>query len=242
MKYKTLTISLFACALAPFSFKAAAQIPTTDVVVATQSAMQHALEIAEMVKQLEEMKRQYEQAQDQFDDLKEWNLGNSVLDYMLDNPELYTYIPSDTTSGSWREIYSSIGESELEQLREEYNMYSDNTTNQEMHDTQLTNLNTMEAAYRANNLRLENIEDLRSAAASAETPQEKQDVSNLLALEQAAISNEANRLAAAQKLMDQQEALLIQKKNAEFNATLSLTNKLRHYYVIHFRHTNRRCG
>jgi hypothetical protein len=55
-------------------------------------------------------------------------------------------------------------------------------------------------------------------AAAAQTPQEKADIANRLAIEQAAINNENNRLAVAVDLMAREDELKIQQQNAIFNA------------------------
>lgn len=196
-----------------------AQIPTTDAIGIAQRTLEHAVELEQMIRQIEELERQYNQARDQFEELKEMNIGNAFMDYILNDPEMYSYIPTDTTAGSWQEMYQNMSGSALEALRSKYGLYAPEVEEQqEYYDFQLTNLHTMEAAYRAHNLRLENLDELRMEAAAAQTPQEKADIANRLAIEQAAINNENNRLAVAVDLMAREDQLKIQQQNANFNA------------------------
>jgi type IV secretion system protein VirB5 len=105
----------------------------------------------------------------------------------------------------------------LDSLRNQYGLISEDPLQQEVYDKKLTNLATAEDQYQANNVRLQNIKDLQAQADAAVTPQQKEDVSNRIKTEQAAIANEANRQATAKDLMEKQDDLLAQKQNDEFD-------------------------
>lgn len=195
----------------------ASGIPTVDVAAIAQmviDAMQQAQEAAD---QLGEMQAQYEQAKEQFDELKDLTTGNSRYGTRYNSDDLYDYLPTSTTAGSWEQIYEDMNAGTLEGYRNKYGLKSDQATQQEVFDVQLTNLRTLENAHRANNLRLENIKNLLKLVDQATTPQQKDDIRTRMVAEQAAISNEANRLAAMESLMARNDEMLRQKQNAEFD-------------------------
>lgn len=202
----------------------ASGIPTVDVAAIAQmviDAMQQAQEAADQLSaaqdQISELQAQYEQAKDQFDELKDMTTGNSRYGTRYNSDDLYDYLPTSTTAGSWEEIYEDMNAGTLESYRNKYNLKSDDESQQEVFDVQLTNLRTLENAHRANNLRLENIKNLLDLADQATTPQEKDDIRTRMIAEQAAISNESNRLAAMESLMARNDKLLRQKQNKKFN-------------------------
>lgn len=198
-----------------------AGIPTVDAAGIAASIAHAMQQAAEAAAQLEAIQQEIQQAQEQFDETKEMITGNSNYGSQYWSTELVSYIPTDATTGSWEEIYSSMDSSTLNSYRQKYGLISDVPTQQEVYDKQLTNLRTLEAAHRANNLRLENIQNLQALADAAETPQEKDDIQARLAAEQAAIANEANRLATVKDLMARQDRMLAQRQNAEFQDFLS---------------------
>ncbi|NMZ71325.1 type IV secretion system protein VirB5 [Pseudomonas peli] len=205
----------------------ASGIPTVDVAAIAQAvmdAMQQAMEAAEQLSaaqdQISELQQQYEQAEQQFEDLKDMTTGNSGYGGQYWSEEMVDYIPTTATAGSWEEIYKDMDAGTLESYRNKYGLKSENETQQEVFDVQLTNLRTLENAHRANNLRLENIKNLQALADSATTPQEKEDIQARLIAEQAAISNEANRLATVESLMARNDKMLAQKQNQEFEKFL----------------------
>ena len=229
MKKKIRTLAL-AVAVAAGSIGPAAHasgIPTVDVAAIAQAvmdAMQQAMEAADQLaaaeEQISELQRQYEQAQEQFEDLKDMTTGNSRYGTKYWSEQMYDYIPTSPTQGSWEDIYQEMNEGMLEQYRNKYGLTSDDPLQQEVFDTQLTNLRTLENAHRANNLRLENLKNLQALADAATTPQEKEDIQTRLITEQAAINNESNRLATVQSLMARNDEMLRQKQNREFNDIL----------------------
>lgn len=199
---------------------AATGIPTFDVATVTQmifDAMEQAEAAANQLRQLE---AEYKQAKDQFDETKDLITGNSGYGGRYNNAELYDYLPTSTTTGAWEQIYSNIPSTTLNSYRERYALKSDQPTQQEVYDIQLTNLYTLETAFRANNLRLENIHALMAEADMATTPQQKEDIQARIAAEQAAIANEAARLQSVQDLMDRQDKLMVKKQNQEYREFL----------------------
>jgi len=218
---RTLAVAV-ALAAASMPFQASASgIPTVDVAAIAQAVMDALQQAQEAADQLSAMQEEIEQSAKQFDEMKEMTTGNSGFGSKYYDASMYDYLPTSPTSGSWEQIYSSMDSSTLNSYRNKYGLKSDNETQQEVFDKQLTNLRTLEGAYKANNLRLENLKNLQALADSAQTPQEKEDIQARLQVEQANIANEANRLSTTKDLMERQDKMLAQKQNTEFDKFLS---------------------
>ncbi|KGF62092.1 type IV secretion system protein [Pseudomonas lutea] len=195
----------------------ASGIPTVDVASIAQMALDAKAQADQAAAALSEAQNAISQAKSQFNELKGLTTGNSGYGSMYNSSKMTSYLPTTTTAGSWSTIYSNMDSSKLASLRSQYGLTSDDALQQEVYDKKLTNMATAEAQYDANNLRLQNIQNLQAAADQATTPQQKEDISNRIKTEQATIANEANRQATAKDLMDKQDDLLAQKQNDEFD-------------------------
>jgi type IV secretion system protein VirB5 len=198
----------------------AAGVPTTDIIGNAQMAADALRDAQQAAAALQEAQRAVEQAKSQFNELKNLTTGNSGYGSLLNDSRLTSYLPTTTTSGSWSTIYDKMNMGRLDSLRNEYGLISEDPLQQEVYDKKLTNLATAEDQYQANNVRLQNIKDLQAQADAAVTPQQKEDVSNRIKTEQAAIANESNRQATAKDLMEKQDDLLAQKQNDAFDKFL----------------------
>lgn len=199
----------------------ASGIPTVDVAAIAQAVMDAMQQAQEAAAQLGALEDQIDQAKAQFEEMKQLTTGNSRYGSQYYDPSMYEYLPTSTTAGSWEQIYKNMDGTTLSSYRKKYGLVTDNTGQQEVFDKQLANLRTAEAAYAANNKRLENLKKLQALADSANTPQQKEDIQARLQVEQANIANEANRLATAKDIMERQDKLMAQKQNRDFNKFLS---------------------
>lgn len=202
------------------SLSARAQIPVT-VTTDLPSFINQIETMMQWAEQLKNMEKEFKQAENQFNETKALMTGNSSLGSLLNGSGLYDYLPTATTNDSWSEIYSSMTKSKLDSLREKYGMASTNDVQQEAFDTDLTNLHTLQKTYAATNKRLANIKSLTGLADSAATPQEKADIQARIALEQAAIQNDTNRMDTSAQLMAQNNKLMVRKQNDSFSAFLA---------------------
>jgi len=202
------------------SLSARAQIPVT-VTTDLPSFINQIENMAQWADQLKSMEQQIKQADDQFKQNKLLLTGNSALGKLLNGAGLYDYLPTATTNDSWSEIYKNMDKSKLASMRTKYGMASTNAVQQEAFDTDLTNFNTLQKTYAATNKRLENIKSLTGLADSAATPQEKADIQARIALEQAAIQNDKNRMDTSAELMAQNNKLMVRKQNDSFGAFLA---------------------
>lgn len=201
----------------------ASGIPTVDVANLAQMVIDAAKQAEQAAAQLQAVKDDIAQAEAQFNQHKGLITGNSGYGSIGQNSSTYDYIPTSATINGWEEIYSSMDTSALDGMRNKNGLDTESLKQQEASDKELTNLHTMQGAYKANNARLVNITQLQAAADSATTPQQKQDVQSRIALEQASISNEANRLASIQAVMDRQEKIDNLRYNTKLDTLLKGT-------------------
>lgn len=162
-----------------------AQIPTTDVA-----------SIAQIKLQLEEAYKQYELMQEEYDAIT----GNSGYGRMLENEEMFTYIPD---SGDWREI----SDYDISELAERYGLTSDDPARQAEYERELSNMVAAERSYQAQSQRLANIEALMERANQVDTPREREDLANAISIEQAALQLESNRMAALERTVQRDSRL-----------------------------------
>lgn len=170
----------------PFNALAQSGIPTFDVGTYTQMLEQ----VSQMREQVQTAKNQYEQMRREFEAIT----GNSQYGRMLANDDLFTYIPE---SGDWREVSGY----DIGGLAERYGLTSDDPARQEQYERELSNMVAAERSYRAQTQRLANIEALMGRADTVQTPRERDDLANAIAIEQAALQVETNRMAALQDTM-----------------------------------------
>ncbi|WP_193067750.1 type IV secretion system protein [Halomonas sp. 3D7M] len=176
-KISRLVTGVCACLLS-FSVHATG-IPTFD-----------ASTFAQMTAQILETKRILENAKDQLESMT----GNDNIGRMLYDSELFTYIPE---SGEW----SDILDYDVSALAEKYELISDDPAKEEYYEKELTAMLAAERSYRAQTQRLANIEALMDRANVVDTPQQREDLANAIAIEQAAIQLEQNRMVALENTM-----------------------------------------
>lgn len=208
--------------------QANAGIPVIDaggiaqsVAHALQQAAEAASNLAALEEQIAKAEAQIEQARDQFGELKDMTTGNSRYGTRYNSAELYEYLPTSQTNGAWAEIYQNMDKGTLNGYRNKYGLVSDKPLQQEVFDVRLTNLHTLENAYRVTNMRIENIHNLQELADQAVTPQEKEDIQARLASEQASINNEQSRVETVKDIMARQDELNVQRQNQEFETFLN---------------------
>lgn len=164
--------------------QAHAQFATVDVANAAQVA-----------KVVAEAKNQLEKMQDQIDLLKgnDWSGAFGSLENNRD------FIPME----DWTEI----DDIDVSNKREQYGLVSDDPRTQAKYDRRLRYLIANESAYSAQQQHLANIEALSNRAAGMETPQEREELANAIALESAAMQSDQNRIATINENMDRESKL-----------------------------------
>lgn len=173
-------VAIFSAPIPAFS-----QIPTID-----------AASIAQFVEQLKEAKKQLAQMEKEYEAIT----GNSNYGRMLENEEMFTYIPE---SGDWREISAY----DISELAERYGLTSDDPARQAEYERELSNMVAAERSYQAQSQRLANIEALMDRANQVDTPREREDLANAISIEQAALQLESNRMAALERTVQRDSRL-----------------------------------
>ena len=166
------------------------------------------IDVAGVAQMVQNATQQAKQALDQLNTTKNAVMaekarfeGNWNLADVLNDPTLISYLPSK----DWQDLYNSGRD--FAKLRKKYNLVSSDPIKQKAFDGMLANLDVMEKSYESTVKRQKNIEDLSRYMNSAQTPQQKDDLSNRLAFEQVQLSNEKSRLDSLNVLMKHKKDL-----------------------------------
>lgn len=209
-----------ACALAVSSQSYASGIPTVDLVGNAQQALAEAARLADAAKQLKAAMDQIDQAKSQWSENKGLLTGNSYYGTQFSSSTMVDYIPTSTDAGGWEKLYSNVDKSIAKQEADKYGFTATTPAQQAALDKEMAHWLITQGGYRANNERLENIKKLQAEADRATTPQQKQDIANRIAGEQAEIQNETNRIAMLNSVETQQTKFGKQQVNNDFNTFL----------------------
>lgn len=202
------------------SLVSASGIPTVDVANIAQMVLDAQAQALQAKAQLDAAMSQLDEAKRQFDQTKGFITGNSGYGGMYNDPAMTSYIPTSISPDSWEQLYTKMDTVTLQNMRNKYGLETDNKVQQEAYDKKLQDFYFTQGALAANNRRLENIQRLQEEADRATTPQQKQDIANRIAAEQAEIQNENNRLAVVNSLQAKQEKLQTQRVNQDFSQFL----------------------
>lgn len=176
---------ILACGTILVSLNVNAGIPTFDSATFTQ-----------LTTQIQQTQQLLQNAQNQLEAIT----GNSNIGRMLFESALSSYIP---TSGDWSEIF----ELDLAPLLEQYGLSSENEAIQATYEKEVAVMVAAERSYQAQTQRLANIEALMDRANEVNNPQQREDLANAIAIEQAAIQLEQNRMVALQQTVEQDRRL-----------------------------------
>lgn len=189
---KRLLVGLMVAVLSNSTY---AQIPVTDAAGLAQAVQQ----VAKAQKMIEEAKRRYEQVQDNFKENMDAIEGNdwSYIAGQMKND--YDFIP--------RENWEDIEDMDVTAMRDRYGLRSDDPEMQEVYDQRMRYLAANEAAYSSQKQHLENIEELRSRAASLQDPHQREELANAISLEVAAMQSDQNRIETINRNMDRDAKL-----------------------------------
>jgi type IV secretion system protein VirB5 len=160
-------------------------IPTFDASTFTQLATQ-----------IQQTQNLLQNAQNQLEAIT----GNDNIGRLLYDSVLIDYIPA---SGDWSEIF----ESDLSPLLEKYGLESENPKMQAIYEREVAVMVAAESSYKAQSQRLANIEALMDRANAVDNPQQREDLANAIAIENAAIQLEQNRMMALQQSVEQDRNL-----------------------------------
>jgi type IV secretion system protein VirB5 len=179
----------------------ASGIPTIDVSGIAQMVVNNSARAKEFSESLAEAQKRLQQLKAAADHYKAMVEGHYSFEDILNSPT----VNSDFALDNWKDIYSDT--SEIEDLREEFNMYSDDPENQKKLDQALMNFKAQRGYYNGAVARNTRMQALLSDFASVTTPAQKSDIANAINFEQLQIQNDTQMMNTMNQLMEQQVTL-----------------------------------
>lgn len=209
---KTLLAGLVAAALitAAPAVNAVVGIPTLDAatgIILTTNALAQAQQALDALNQAKEG---IEQARAQYENYKGLISGNSDMGDFLDNPTLNKIMPLS----EWGDVYSDA--KDLPNLRNRYNLQSDNPDVQKQFDKLLAVTGMLEKNYDASTERVKNAEQLRQQLNVVETPQQKADLQLRYQQELLELQNQQMRMENIKMLTEQKERMESKQRSQAF--------------------------
>lgn len=203
-KYNMLTL------IAAFSVVIAVSKATAQVVVEDPASIAHqVLQLAEMKRSYEQMINQTLQDANNFEENMKMIKGNNWQDLTAGIIEDAYGIPATT----WTEL----GSVNVSPLRAKYGLTSSNPEVQASYDRQLQYMVANEKAYESQRYHTQNLTSLKRRAAAVSTPQQRQELSNAIAAEQASIATDMNKITSLEANIEQAKRIQEQKVNANLS-------------------------
>ena len=234
MKFaKKAVIAVLTASLAFSSVTSQAGIPVTDIGAAAQREKNFFQEMAEMGKQLTEMKAQLDQAKKQYQALT----GSRNLGDIMNNPAIRSALPAD-----WQKVYDNIQRggykgldgtaaaiadaaglmNRCKRLTNEQSKQS--CESQAVQSAQVKS--DLKKAFDAAELRLKQIEGLMGQINSATDPKAIADLQARIQSEQAKIQNEQTRIQMYKMMQEENQKILAQQRSeARVRAAQNYSNK-----------------
>lgn len=180
----------------------ASGIPTVDAAGIATTISENLKTLEQLKEQLDAINQQIEQAKQFANDTKNRFEGNWNLGDLISNDDFLRTLPKEA-----KDVL--IGDSStfnIDSLRRKYGLSSDNAQTQKSYDALMKYAERTKDVYENTLNRIKNLKKIKELADRAETPAQKQDVTNKLALEQ------LNFMQEQQALKQFEESLNIQKK------------------------------
>ena len=212
-KFKKKVIALAVIGALFGSIPAHAGIPVIDVASIAETIKNAAIQAKNFKDQMQEARGRLAELKHQVQGLKdikdstEGNYGDIFGD-LLNNPTVSEMFALD----DWRSIYNDLGA--IEDLRDEFNMWSDQPETQQRFDSALKMYSFKQKSYEASVNRQSRIQKISNQMSLADNPAKKADLSNALAFEQSQQQNDSALVARLDELMKERDTLARQQKNA----------------------------
>lgn len=206
--FKPTLIALSLAFTAP-NIALAGGIPTVDPAAIATTISENLKTLEQLKSQLDAINQQIDQAKQFANDTKNRFEGNWNLGDLISNDDFLRTLPKDA-----KDIL--IGKSNsfnLDSLRNKYGLSSENAQTQKSYDALMKYAERTQNVYENTLKRIKNLKKIKELADAAQTPAQKQDVANKLALEQLSFNQEQQALKqmetaiAAQKDIDQEKTL-----------------------------------
>ncbi|EGT80725.1 TPA: type IV secretion system protein [Haemophilus influenzae] len=206
--FKPTLIALSLAFTAP-NIALAGGIPTVDPAAIATTISENLKTLEQLKSQLDAINQQIDQARQFANDTKNrfegnWNLGN-----LISNDDFLRSLPKEAKDV----LIGNSNSFNLDNLRRKYGLSSDNAQTQKSYDALMKYAERTQDVYENTLKRIKNLKKIKELADAAQTPAQKQDVANKLALEQLSFNQEQQALKqmetaiAAQKDIDQEKTL-----------------------------------
>ena len=189
---KTVCSVLLAASLASVPFTVTAGIPVTDGAAAAQREKNFFQQMAEMAKQLTQLKQQYEQQVKQFKAMTgSRNMGNLLKDTLKDQ------IPSE-----WSEIYKGAKNIDYKSVINSKAYNPETAQRMAVH-----NMKEMEKVFNSMETQLKSLSRLMDEVNNTQDIKAATDLQNRISVEQAKIANNQTKLDMLDRLYKRQQEI-----------------------------------
>ncbi|WP_311419276.1 type IV secretion system protein [Haemophilus parahaemolyticus] len=206
--FKPTLIALSLAFTAP-NIALAGGIPTVDPAAIATTISENLKTLEQLKSQLDAINQQIDQARQFANDTKNRFEGNWNLGDLISNDDFLRSLPKEAKDV----LIGNSNSSNLDNLRRKYGLSSDNAQTQKSYDALMKYAERTQNVYENTLKRIKNLKKIKELADAAQTPAQKQDVANKLALEQLSFNQEQQALKqmetaiAAQKDIDQEKTL-----------------------------------
>lgn len=205
---KTLLAALLTSQVLCTTSAFATGIPVYDAIGVAKTVQEGLTRAQEAKAALDQAVREYEQAKRFGEDTKRRFEGISDFSHGF-----------DTVSSYMQDSLSKITEksgSNLETMRQEHNLRSEDAKTQEKYDQLLKKIAFYDNFNKAVSDRAKRLESLQSDLRSADTPQKKSDLANQLAMEQMTLDMQIKQYDLAEKQFAEMDKVREEKERREF--------------------------
>lgn len=166
----------------------ASGIPVVDVASIAQT-------VTEGLARAQEFKQTLDQAKNEMNHYKSMVEGHYSFEDILHDPVVNDFM----TNSDWSQYYQSV--SNIDSLRNKYNLKSDDPYRQKMYDSKLKELAFKEEMYQKTKQRSQRLQNLFSQMNTATTPAAKSDIGNAINLEKLSLQNDIQLANTIESMM-----------------------------------------
>ncbi|UJF17255.1 type IV secretion system protein [Vibrio sp. SS-MA-C1-2] len=184
--------------LSPVSYSG---IPTFDITAFTQMIQDATIKAQQFQQTMNEARNRLEMMKEQQNHYKSMVEGHFNFEDILNDLNANEFLALD----DWKDIYDDVAE--LNQLREQFNLFSDDPIVQQQYDNQLKQFNLQNKMYDSAVERNDRMKSLLNEFSTATTPAAKDDIANSLRLEQLQMQNDAQMMQTMNALMSKERVM-----------------------------------
>ena len=187
----------------------ASGIPVVDVAGLLQMVTDGIARAQEFKQNMDEARNRLGEMKSTADHYKNMVDGHYNFEDILNDPYANQFMALD----DWKQVYNDS--SGLAELRQEFDMFSDDPQVQRRYDNRLRMYNAQNKYYEGTVKRNNNMQSLLEQFSTATTPAAKEDIANAIRFEQTQVQNDAQIMASLNDLMERQQRLEHDAKEKE---------------------------